>query len=62
MEFYSHYCKNVLRIYEAHICEKVKNTEAQAKKSYSYKKTMSLMKTQKNVKFCMHNLIITVSW
>ena len=30
--------KNILRIYEADICQKVKNTEAQTKKHYSYKK------------------------
>ena len=30
--------KNILRISEADLCQKVKNIEAQAKKHYSYKK------------------------
>ena len=30
--------KNILRICEADICQKVKNTEPQTKKHYSYKK------------------------
>ena len=30
--------KNILRIYEAENCQKVKNTEAETKKHYPYKK------------------------
>ena len=32
------HAKNILRIYEADICQKVKNTKVGTKKHYSYKK------------------------
>ena len=37
---------NILRIYEADICQKVKNTEAETKKHYSYKKACIVKKNQ----------------
>ena len=42
-------CSNansILRIYEADICQKVKNTEAETKKHYSYKKACVVKKNQ----------------
>ena len=39
LSYWSH-AKIILRIYEASICQKVKNTEAETKKHYSYKKSV----------------------